>query len=285
MPAILSLVREHEFASDLKRDQLQPLFAYSWLERKPALGFVLTAGSAVVGFLGAIYSRHSIDGQIREICNMTTWYVRPDYRASSIGLLMALRRSCPSGVTNFSASADVARILLKFGFQRIAKCDLVYRLSLNPLAALSRNVISEVEAVRSLVDARHRTLLDDHLPYACRHYVVRAGKQYSYIVTKQRRMRSALFANWPVVWLRKRRFPVSYILYLSNPEFAFQHWDVIRWAIPRLEGSLAVAGSEWVLGANAPEGVRIPREAYAFGPDPDPAAIGMLYSETVLLPI
>src|SRR6266849_5026263 len=88
VPRVIDFLR-NGFVPHLAPEALRGLFEYRWtgLQDKPNLGFALKSGNRIVGFLGAIYAVRPLAGQTVKVCNLSTWYVEPEFRWASMKLL------------------------------------------------------------------------------------------------------------------------------------------------------------------------------------------------------
>ncbi len=86
-------------------------FRHDWMPDKPNNGFLLRSENRLVGVLGAIYSRQSIEGRAVDFCNLTSLVVDPAHRAHLMDLLSACLAQKNLCFTNFTPTPAVAKIL------------------------------------------------------------------------------------------------------------------------------------------------------------------------------
>src|SRR5688572_13267612 len=97
--------------SGISSDSWRRIFQHPWAGPDDPCGYILFKGKEAKGFLGLIFSRRTIRGRQETLCNMTSWIVEPDCRNQSLALLRKVLQFDGITITNFSASASVARIL------------------------------------------------------------------------------------------------------------------------------------------------------------------------------
>src|SRR4051812_48527732 len=64
------------------------LLDYAWRQPSDPMGYVLADGKKIVGILSTVFSTQEVMGHSERFCNMSSWYVEPDYRNQSSQLLM-----------------------------------------------------------------------------------------------------------------------------------------------------------------------------------------------------
>lgn len=283
--AVVDLVGEQEFARGQSRDALRLLFDYPWSPDKPNTGYVLTVGDTIVGAAGLVYSTRTIDGCEHRFANTTTWYVAPEYRRYSHLMMKTALSLEDYTLVSLSAAPHVAQTLEKAGFEVLSRRRLFFGPFAGPLTALARDgqiLDAEPEVARVLSD-EHRRILEDHLPFGCRHYVVKERDRYCYLVTRRRWEKGWFLPRVAPDRLRERRYPVSDVLFVSDAAVALRHWLPLRWRMMRRERSVGVTAEESFLGDLAPAAVSTPHRIHVLRRRTPPRSIDALYSERVLL--
>ena len=262
------------FAGKTGVDGWRRLFDYEWLDKKPNLGFVLTLGDEIVGFLGAVYARRQIRGQTCVVCNCTSWYILPKYRGWGPALLTAALRDQDLCYTNFTASPTSVRMFEAMGFRCLDSQRIIFTplLHLDTLRASGAEIIFDLDDIRSLLNGNQRLIFDDHLAYKCLHLVLRDGAECAYLVLKRR---------------TKRGLALSELLYCSAPHILVRHLERAKLAILRRQRTVALMADPRFFQAPLPRGVRIGRKGQALFRSSlfEPEELDNLYSELVLLPI
>ncbi|MDQ2803818.1 MAG: phosphopantetheine-binding protein [Pseudomonadota bacterium] len=259
------------------------LFDYHWLDDKPDLGFVLTDGGAIVGFLGTVYARREIGNKTGLVCNHSSWYVRPEYRGCGAALLTEAMRERDATYTALTpgAIAQAAYDLLGFGPLGASKIMLPPLLHAGTLLAPRPRISFDPEVVRRSIDGRQRRIFDDHAPYACLQLVLAAGAEYAYVVVKRRKMpfvvqRSPL----PLTML----VPYSEVLYCSAPTLLARHLERVKLAILRRQRTLALVVDAGLFPVQ-PRGATMHERGLFRSPLFGAGELDKLYSELVLLPV
>ena len=262
------------FAGKTGVDSWRRLFDYGWLDKKPNLGFVLTLGKEIVGFLGAIYARRQIRGQTCVVCNCTSWYILPKYRGWGPALLAAALRDQEVCYTTLTASPTSVRMFEAMGFRCLDSQRIIFTplLHLDTLRAPGAEIIFDLDDIRSLLNGDQRVIFDDHLAYECLHLVLRDGAECAYLVLKRR---------------TKRGLALSELLYCSAPHILVRHLERAKLAILRRQRTVALMADPRFFRAPLPRGVRIGRKGQALFRSSlfEPEELDNLYSELVLLPI
>lgn len=286
---VIRLIGAQEFAQEHPHDVLRRLFDHPWAPDESDFGLVLTAGDKIVGALVAIYSRRTIDGQLHRFCNLGSWYIDPDYRRHSIPMLRTFMAREEYTLTSFSPAPHVCKLGEKLGWRPLGRNRLFWRRRFTSAFQIKRRVevLSSPQAIEGLLTEEDRQILREHLPYACGHYLLTAKDRYCYIVTKRRPIKGQLFLpRWFPSRLRRRRFPVTDLISISNPALALRHWDSLLHQITRCESTIGLTVEESFLGPAVPPGAhKIPHDYYVYRLRTDPRHVNTLYTELVLLPV
>lgn len=254
----------------LTAEQFRRLFDYPWLPGKPNLGFVLEDDGRIVGFLSTIYSEREIRGTVQRFCNLSSWFVLPEYRNQSLSLLAAVHRQRDLVFTNLTSRPTVQNI------SRAMRYELLdtYKLFAFPgthlwtLLRTPPSLLSDPDRIEPLLTEPHRKFLRDHRGTKCRHLLVRRGDRYCYII-----------------WTRrvKKLVPFCDVLFVSDPALLREHFELVKLAICVRGQALAMAIDERLLGARLPFVYPYERPALFKGSRVDRGDIDNLYSELALL--
>lgn len=289
-PRIIDFLRRG-FVPHLTAAALRGLFDYQWegAAQKPNRGFALWASNGdVCGFIGAIYARRLLAGQAVMTCNLSTWYVVPEFRAASMKLLYAVLSQKEYSILNFTPSPGVRRIMEGLGFETMDTAKLVYLPWRYPRQMLSRGaaLVDDPEAIQLRLPTEERQLLRDHLPYRLRHYLIEDGNDFSYLVLKRRVFPGhAAFGRVPIKKAKLMWYPCMEVLHLHNPALAVKHWGALVCSIIRRERVLGFVLAERFLAENAPPCNRFDHRNYVLTRTKLPTTIDTLYSELAVLPI
>jgi acetoacetyl-CoA synthetase len=262
----------------ISADAWRPLFDYTWLEEKPNLGFVAVDGDMIVGFLGAIYARRRINGKTALVCNLTSWYVRPDYRGWGAPLLAAAVGDETIAYTALTPAPVTRRILKAIGFNSVNANKILFPplFHIHTLHGRAPAITFDPKRIGGLLNNEQRHIFHDHLPYDCLHAVMSDGAEYCYLIAKRRvRPRARLHP----------KFPYSELLYCSAPNLFARHLERIKLAIIRRQQSAALVADKHLFPLPCPRGIPLNDHAFYRSSLFDARELDKLYSELVLLPI
>ncbi len=287
VPDLIEFLRK-DFVPNFAPERLRGLFEYSWTEpaHKPNLGYMLNAGHEIVGFLGAVYAERPLAGSIVKTCNMSTWYVKPQFRWASMKLLYALLSQKDYAILNLSASPEVRRVMEALRFETIDVRKLVYLPWHFPAKFFTRTpeIISQPKKIAQFLQGDELRILRDHASYRLSHYLLRHGEEHSYIVLKRRSFPGSVAFGWlPFKKPKLMWYPSMEVLFISNPKAAVAQWPGIVAAVLRRERVLAVVAAERLFAGNPPSGARLDHRNYLLSRTPLGSIIDNLYSEHVVM--
>lgn len=261
----------------------QRLFDYEWFDEKPNLGFILAHGDEIVGFLGTVYARRQIGSTRNVVCNLTSWYVRPDYRGWGTALLAAATRDDGISYTALTPGPLSRQVFMALGFQRLDEHRIVMPLLLDAetLHKPRPVILFDPGAVRRSLNEQQQRTYDDHAPYDCLQLVLIAGSERVYIVVKRRTMSLRRLHRW---FLADVRFPYSEVLHCSAPPLLAQHLEHVRLAVLRRQRTLALVADQRLFPVR-PRGILKSDHTFYRSPLLDAGTLDKLYSELVLLPV
>lgn len=201
-PDMFGRIREvlAEFGPGFGDQDWKRLFDYEFEGDRKERGWALFDGDAVVGFLGAIFSRR----QGEAFCNLTSWVVKKSHRSrAGLQLLLPVLALRDHTILNLSPTPFTLAVFRRMGF-----LDLEDKLVLIPPAyplglARGYRLIRDCSTIDGILQGEDRRVFRDHLRYPCTHLLFAGSHDYSYVVAAKTRL---------------RRVPTSYIYYRSNPE-------------------------------------------------------------------
>jgi len=255
-------------------EKWRKLFDYRWERDENYCGLALKEGDQTVGFIGMIFSRRWINGRAEKFCNLTSWFVRPEYRARAVSLLLPLVRMRDYTITDLTPSLAVYQIQRKVGFKDLdanGRILLPFGRRLSGPKPSAVQVTHAAGDMRQKLSADHRQILDDHLAYPCEHFLLSAGNRYCYIIYSKH---------------KRKKLPFVYIHYISDPELFGQTYPQIRGAImSHARSGFAVIDSRLVAGLKLPLSFCLPYRTpkQYLSSSLKPGQIDNLYSELVLL--
>lgn len=264
---------EHGFApSGIKARQWTRLLDHPWASDWGERGWVLEAGNEIGGFLGTVWAERTIGGKSGRVCNLSSWYVRPEYRGWGMTLLTAaVEHGGDATWTSFTPGPTSRAAFDATGFTEMQS----HRIVLPPLlhaGTLLRSrpkVTTDPVAVRELLDDGQRRVFDDHAPYDCLQMVVSQGAAHAYLVVKRRGV---------------RRVPYSEILHCSAPDLLARHLERVKLAILRRQRTVFLTADARLFPVR-PRGVLASKYTCIRSPLFGAEEMDKLYSELVLLPI
>jgi acetoacetyl-CoA synthetase len=269
--------------SRITAEAWRALFDYTWRPAGSSLGYVMTAGNEIVGFIGTVCAQREIRGKTGIVCNRTSWYVRPEHRgAGALALFMASLRDRALSYTDFTPSDVTVQMLRRTGFMPLSQRRHVLPALSNLGTLLGRRpfISFDPTTVRARLDAGQRRIFDDHSPYGCLHGVVAEGDDYAYIVTKRRVWR---LPGWARPATGGVGVPYSMILHCSVPGILERHLERIKLAILARQRTVGIVADGGMF-RRAPKGFSKRARTFYRSAVFAPGDLDGLYSELVLLP-
>jgi hypothetical protein len=198
----------------------------TWDFEQPNHGYLLRDNGRVVGACLALYSERMIDGRPRRICNLGTWCVATEYRATGLRLLRSMLRQPGYTFTDLTPNPTVVALNTRLGF---ASLDTARALVPNlpwPIRSRGVRVVDTPNEIEGLLSERDLKIYRDHAATAAHHVVLARGDQACYVIYRRdlgRFRRLAYFAS---------------ILYVSDPDLfrdcapLFYRYLLLRRRIP-----------------------------------------------------
>ncbi len=245
------------------------IFHPIWANQRLDFGYLLEDQGEAVGFLGTLYSNRSVTGKQQEFCNLTSWIVKPEYRAESLSLLFPLIRNQDLTLTNFTASNRVIEVLLKLGFRSL---EDHYRMILPlPFPTGPLQLITDPAKIAEKLTGTDSTIFHDHKALHCRHVLMSSPTENCYLVLN------------PAI---KRNRPVMFINYIGDLDFFMRTIQRSARSLCRQLGVQGLmVGDHSLAGKHLPLALRIKRRhALLFrSKNVTPQQIDTLYSEIQVL--
>ena len=274
LPEVAQFLGEH-FPPDTPAD----LWADAWRRTvnlpgsdAPNHGFLLRAGSRVVGAYPAIYSTRIIDGRRERICNLAVWYTAPEYRRHSLRMAKAILSQEGWHFTDLTPIDVVQKLNLRLGFRYLdTTTALIPNLPWPSLPGRVR-VSADPAVIEATVTGQVRVYYQDHAGCRwARHLLLIQGNQWCYIQwRKERHKNLPLFAS---------------IRYASNPHLLRQAFRPLGRHLLLHHGALASLIEARVSGGRIRPSLLLPnpkRRMYKSTLSPD--KIDYLYSEITSAP-
>jgi len=271
------------FAGNVPIGAWQRLFDYGWIGEKPDFGRVLTVGNDITGFIGAIYASRKINGRTGSVCNLTSWYVLPDYRGWGVELLAAAVSNKDLTYTALTPGPAATQMLEAMGFARSNTC----KIALPPLAQIDTLLQRELsisfdpETIRRSLDDTQRQIFDDHVGCDCLPLSLSAGSEHTLLIVKRRVGGNARLNR---LFSTAAKVAYSEILYCSDPNMLARHLERAKLAILRRQRTLLLVCDERLF-AKLPKGLLFEAPALYRSSQFSAAELDKLYSELALIPI
>jgi hypothetical protein len=198
----------------------------SWDVEQPNHGFLLRDNGRVAGACLALYSERVIDGRPQRICNLGTWCVDDEYRASGLRLLRSLLRQRGYTFTDLTPNPTVVALNSRLGFVPLDTARALIPNMPWPIRSKGVRVVDTPNEIDGLLSGRDQTIYRDHAGTAAHHVVLVKGDRSCYVMFRRdlgRFKRLAYFAS---------------ILYVSDPglfrDYAplFYRYLLLRRGIP-----------------------------------------------------
>lgn len=268
--AICEFLNTHMDPS-VSRERFRNLFTYPWMPDKPNLGFVLEDDGRLVGFLSTIYGDREVNGRTERFCNLSSWFVLPEYRNQSLSLLTAVHRQGDLVYTNLTSRPAVQKISLALKYQLLDTYKM-FAFPLTHLWTLFRlpwpRLRTAPREIEPRLSPQHQRYLRDHLDTPCRHLLLEAGGESCYLVWRRR---------------VKQHVPFCELLFVSNPDLLRRHFERVKWAIYLRGFAFLLAVDERLLGGRLPLMYPYERVTLYKSARVDRMDVDNLYSELALL--
>jgi hypothetical protein len=176
----------------------------TWKVDAPNHGFMLRDEHRVVGTYLALYSERLIAGRVERFCNLSTWYVLPEYRFHSVRLLKALLAQDGYHFTDLAPTEKVESVNARLKF-RYLDTSAVFIPNLPwPTLPGQTKISADAEVIADTLAGPDLELYRDHSQTpAVHHLVLIRGSESCYVMFRKR--------------LLKRRWVFASIHYVSNP--------------------------------------------------------------------
>ena len=203
-------------------------------------GYALMDGKEMAGFIGTIFSERTLDGRKTVVCNITSWFVKEQYRSQSLSLLFPILNLKDCLLTNLTPTDTVSEILLGFDFKPLDARRVIF-LPFLPLSAFlpggKPSLITEPGAVQAALNPRDLRFFKDHRKYNCSHVVFRKDGAYCYIIFNRTVLKG---------------LPFCQLHYCSDPAFFARHAGYIKFELFSLSRAPFIMAEPRILGGTAP---------------------------------
>lgn len=210
--------------TQLDKNVWKNIFSYPWHSKESYRGYALIDNTALVGFLGTVFAKRSINGKAVTTCNLTSWVVQEAYRSDSLQLLSPLLQQPAYVLLNLTCSPRVCEISQALGFQILEQhAYMLFPLLCPSVKGNQRWRITQCDtALHPECSDIDKTIFADHKSLPCRHIVVHTDEGYCYVVfTRVKRYKKLLTVNYihyignPVLFQQYLKPIVSHIMQMS----------------------------------------------------------------------
>jgi hypothetical protein len=205
------------------------LFEYPWVPDRPSSGVALLDGDRVVGVLGCVYSRRSVDSGVRTFCNICAWTVLPEFRRYSLSMLFHATRREGLVVTNLTPTPPLERVFRALHYE-ILDTHKLFLFPLMNLRSIARRpeprFVTDLDEIERRLDGPSAVVFRDHRAGICRHLLATSADEMCYVLFRRRVKPAAVFAE---------------ALHVGNPGFFGRHVERFVWEALRIARAPALA--------------------------------------------
>ena len=112
---VYNLLNKFENAR-VNKSHWKNLFCHPCVTPEDYVGFKLQNDQTIVGFIGLIFCKREIRGEIHKFCNLTSLIVEEEYRRETLALFLEIREIEGYTLTNLTPSKEVYSICKALGF-------------------------------------------------------------------------------------------------------------------------------------------------------------------------
>ncbi|MBV9559058.1 MAG: GNAT family N-acetyltransferase [Bradyrhizobium sp.] len=214
---------------NLTAEHWRQLFIDHFGQQNGRFGWVLLDGDEVVGFVSTIMSERTIRGETTQLCNTSSWIVRPEYRKHSLALHAKIVADKNVTVTNLSPTAQVLALLDKLGYTLMDKTERIILPVLTARTFFDRSeILTSAASLEAALEGENLRFFHDHqLPFN-RHALLRTPDGDCYIMMN--RNLKAVRGNL--------RIPFARVHHIGAPDIFAKHLEKLA---VRVATSLKVA--------------------------------------------
>lgn len=208
----------------ISNEQRFRMFNNYWNIPNHFAGYVAEVDNKIVGYIGTICSEISKDNQIEKICNLTSWYLKEEYRNHGIGLklLMPIIGMKSYTITNLSPTKDAYKLLKNLGFKDLETGHYLLFPFLK-IRSIFRNkceLITNHDRIKTFLTEKETKIFNDHIhsDFDCKHIVItRKDEKHLYLIISRLNMKR--------LKLTKFNFFFGKISYINDISI-FKSWNV-----------------------------------------------------------
>ena len=169
--------------SHLRKEDWRQLFIDHWESPEGYFGYVLEDQERIVGFVGLIFSRRTLNGREEKFCNMTSWVVEEKFRNQSLSLFLPVMKLKKYTLTIHTASKETYAVARKLGFKDLeAKLRIIFPLPSFTTWFTPCQIEINGEKFRKNLTGESLHTYTDHLLFKCFHVFIRSPLGECYLV-------------------------------------------------------------------------------------------------------
>lgn len=248
---------------------------YPWRPPDVERGWLVEDDGEIVGFMGTIYSDRPTAAGMRRFCDLSSWYLKADYRGTGIGDELLQSGMAKPGVTyqTMTARRATGRKIRALGFSILDDSRSLFQPG---ETGDGLRLFRDPAEIRERLTADERRMLDDHHGLDIHHAVVEGDVAGA----------GAGRGTW-ILWQRKLKGAgVAYhdVLHASDYDFLSAHAAAIAGLVCVGETAVLSIDRRMMNAGDDPgEVAAIPLPRWYRAIDVDPRDVGHLYSEVLLL--
>ncbi len=180
MPAVKAFLANRDEMRDA--NNWDGLFNYPWKPGGFPYGYAIFNQEKMVGFLGTIFSERVIEGKTRICCNMTSWFVEPEFRKATLRLCAPILRMKGLLITNMSPSDLAIEVCKTLGYEFLDREQVaVPVLPFSSFGTRKRLLISfDPREIKGHLSAEEVRIFQDHSSLACKHFLIKERQSGRY---------------------------------------------------------------------------------------------------------
>jgi len=220
---VCKLVQEGLPNWQISNEQRFGMFKNYWNLPNHCAGYVAIVDSQIVGFIGTICSEIPKNNKLEKVCNLTSWFLKEEYRSQGIGLKLLMPIIGMKGytITNISPTEDSYKLLKSLGYKDLETGHylLFPFLNLKNLFNKKCKLITDHSKIKHLLDKDEIKIFNDHLrgDFNCKHIVILIKeKKPLYLIISKLNMKHLKLTKFNLFFGK-----VSYI----NDVFLFKSWN------------------------------------------------------------
>lgn len=250
---ILPLLEEFHNTS-MTRGRWNRLFVNHWPVEEEHIGIVMLDDEKAVGFIGFLFSKRNINGEISKICNLSSWIVSKEYRSDikSLSIITEMMKMKDYTISSFTSTPEAFTILMKFGFKLLE--DQTAHLFPDKKQAEELSVITGDKNIKLVLSEDEFRIYQDHKDFNCSIFILAKNDSHCMIVTKKQKFTKRKFItsrsrNYIDLILRKtikhsplnEEIEFTSVHYFSNSEFFIKYQDSIAYYLTDLTNTFGLA--------------------------------------------